>query len=201
MVKDHVLSEDLHISYLQAFYRNQNLTLSQNYHHLGLTSKLNAHTGGVERLGSQVEDDPKAVMQGKDRLSVASKVPTSIMPSEARIERDPSTGVILKVIHSQHTIPNPLLDPLNNILDTRDEDSLRVHLAGGIIPELEEQALMEIKKRPRQQSKREGDWISELVQKYGDDYSCMTRDRKLNPYQQSEGDLRPRVRIWKERKK
>ncbi|MCJ1398553.1 Nucleolar protein 16 [Xylographa trunciseda] len=180
---------------------DQNLTLSQNYRQLGLTSKLNARTGGIEKLGSQVEDNPKHAVQATDRLSVASKLPTSIKPSEARIERDASTGAILRVIHSQTATPNPLNDPLNKVPKAHDEDYPPVHFIGGIIPDLEEQASMEIKARPRRQSKREEDWISDLVHKYGDDYSRMMRDRKLNPYQQSEGDLRRRVRIWKEKKK
>jgi len=181
---------------------DQNLTLSQNYRQLGLTPKLNARAGGVERLGSRVEDEPKLAAQAKDRLSVASKLrTTTITPSEARIERDASTGAILRVVHPQTTTPNPLNDPLNGTLEAYDEDSPPVHLVGGIILELEEQASMESKNRPRRQSKREEDWISELVNKYGDDYNRMTRDRKLNPYQQSEGDLRRRARLWKETKK
>ncbi|MCJ1390572.1 Nucleolar protein 16 [Xylographa bjoerkii] len=180
---------------------DQRLTLSQNYHQLGLTSKLNARTGGVEKLGSQAEDNRKPAVQAKDRLSVVSKPPTSITPSEARIERDPLTGAILRVFHPQTTTSSPLDDPLNEIFEADDEDSPPIHLVRGIIPELEEQASMEMKKRPRSQSKREEDWISELVNKHGNDLRRMMRDRKLNPYQQSEGDLRRRVSIWKERKK
>ncbi|MCJ1418478.1 Nucleolar protein 16 [Xylographa parallela] len=180
-----------------AAHWDQTLTLSQNYRQLGLTSKLNAHTGGIERLGSQVKNNLHTAVPAKDRLSVASKLPTSIMPSEARIERDPSTGAILRVFHSHTTTPNPLNDPLNEVLEVYDDDKPPVRLVGGIIPELEEQASTEVKKRPRQQSKREETWISELVRKYGEDFSHMTRDRKLNPYQQSEGELRRRVRTWK----
>ncbi|MCJ1286848.1 hypothetical protein MMC26_006194 [Xylographa opegraphella] len=171
---------------------DQALTLSQNYRQLGLTSKVNARTGGTERSSSQIENNPHSTIQAKDRLSVVSKLPTSIAPSEARIERDPLTGVILRVFHSNTTLPNPLDDPLNEVLEVYDDDKPPVHRSGGIIPELEEEALMEAKKRPRQQSKREEDWISNLVMNYGEDFGSMTRDRKLNPYQQSEGDLRRR---------
>ena len=149
-------------------------------------------------MGSQVNNDPHLTVRAKDRLSVNSELPTSIAPIEARIERDPSTGAILRVFHPHSTIPNPLDDPLDEVLQGYDDDDPLV--LKGIIPALEEQASMEIKKRPRQQSKREKDWISDLVKKYGEDFSHMTKDRKLNPYQQSEGDLRRRVRIWREKR-
>ena len=129
-----------------------------------------------------------------------SKLSASIAPSEVRIERDPSNGAILRVFHSHTLTPNPLDDPLNEILQVYDDDNPSAQQFGGIIPELEEQASMEVKKRPRQQSKREEQWISGLVKKYGEDFRHMARDRRLNPYQQSEGDLRRRVRTWKDKR-
>ena len=72
----------------------------------------------------------------------------------------------------------------------------RVLKSGGIVPELEESARHQVKKRPRQQSQREQEWIKLLVDRYGEDYRAMVRDRKLNPMQQSEGDLRRRVAQW-----
>ena len=65
--------------------------------------------------------------------------------------------------------------------------------------ELESQAAMEVRPRPREQSSREREWIASLVEKYGEDYAAMVRDRKLNPYQQTEGDIRRRAGKWKER--
>ena len=72
-----------------------------------------------------------------------------------------------------------------------------------IVAELEAQAEEEAatlarKKRPRQQSKREEEWIARLVGKYGDDIRAMARDVKLNPMQQSVGDLGRRLKKWKE---
>ena len=49
----------------------------------------------------------------------------------------------------------------------------------------------------RNQSEREKEWVGTLVEKYGEDYGKMARDRKLNMWQQSEGDIRRRVVKWK----
>ena len=121
------------------------------------------------------------------------------MPIVAQIERDPETGAITRVIHSLSNNDNPLNDPLNHIVTDSEDDETEHAGNPGIIKALEEQATMEVKKRPRQQSKREEEWVSDLVQKYGDNYLAMAKDRKLNPYQQTEGDLRRRIKRWKER--
>jgi nucleolar protein 16 len=123
------------------------------------------------------------------------------VPLEVQVERNPETGAIARVIRPASENLNPLNDPLNNILDASESVDKSKYVTGGIITELEEQALMEIKNRPRQQSKREVEWIERLVKKYGDDYGRMMRDTKLNPYQQTEGDLRKRIARWKERNK
>ena len=182
--------------------RDQSLTLAQNYRRLGLTSKLNSRTGGIEKTASALSSSSKPTTTQKDSFSIASKAPTTLIPTEARIERDPKTGAILRVIHSSSGKDNPLNDPLNDLSDEESDEHMEDSEQGrprGIIPELEQQALMEAPKRPRQQSKREEEWIQRLVERYGEDYRGMVRDRKLNPYQQSEGDIKRRVKRWKER--
>jgi nucleolar protein 16 len=54
-------------------------------------------------------------------------------------------------------------------------------------------------KTERTQSEREREWIERLVAKYGRDYKKMARDRKLNPFQQTEGDIRRRVAKWEKK--
>ncbi len=101
---------------------------------------------------------------------------------------------------------NPLGDPLGDISDDDDNGKAGEYIRnkkqggnGGIIPQLELAAAQGGKKsRPRIQSQGEQEWIERLVTKWGDDYRRMTRDRRLNPQQQSEGDLRTRVRKWRE---
>lgn len=65
-----------------------------------------------------------------------------------------------------------------------------------VVKKLEEEASWGVK-RERLQSEREEDWIARLVNKYGDDYVRMARDMKLNPFQQTVGDLKKRVAKWK----
>ena len=115
--------------------------------------------------------------------------------------RDPETGAIISVQHEKSEgRENPLDDPLNEISDLDDDDAVGGS-AGGIIPELEEQATYSRPKRPRMQSQREREWIERLVGRWGDEWGGMVRDRRLNPQQQSEGDLKRRVGIWKSGKR
>ena len=178
--------------------RDQSLTLSQNYHRLGLTSKLNSRAGGTERLAADLQVKKTTGAKPLDPLSVSSRLSTTVIPTETQVERDPKTGAIIRVIHPfLDKNENPLNDPLNEI--SKEGDAAMMKLStNGIIRRLEEQASVEVKQRPRKQSKREAEWISDLVQNYGDDYLGMVKDRKLNPYQQTEGDLRRRVKRWKE---
>jgi nucleolar protein 16 len=138
---------------------------------------------------------------------------TKLVPTEAMVQRNPDTGAIMRVIrpeggserdsvHSRRSA-NPLRDLLNEDLDIEGLNTASSP-AVGVVPDLQAQAEEEAsslsrKKRPRQQSKREEEWIERLIQKYGDNTRSMARDMKLNPMQQSESDLKQRVRRWKER--
>lgn len=112
--------------------------------------------------------------------------------------RDPKTGAIISVQHEKSERENPLGDPLNEFSDSEDEEVVGGS-AKGIVSKLEEQARYCKPKRPRMQSQREKEWIARLVERWGDDWVGMVRDRRLNPQQQSEGDLKKRVGIWKSR--
>ena len=180
--------------------RDSHLTKSQNYRRLGLVSKLNNTSGGIEKIPSNLGTSAISTQNSLETLNILSKIPRTLRPVEAQVQRDPETGRILRVIHEPLKEPNPLNDPLNEILNDEGdgrEDTTTTH---GIIRELEEQASLEVKKRPRQQSERETEWISDLVQRHGNDVMAMVRDKKLNPYQQTEGDLRRRVKRWREKK-
>lgn len=185
---------------------NQKETLTQNYRRLGLTSRLNSATGGIEKL--RPGDDSKSSTTRK--LSISNAIPKTITPTEARVERDPETGMILRVIHSGSKT-NPLNDLLNS--DSQDEEMAddgeefpgfdnettgSKKEANDIVRKLEEQASMVAEKIERKQSDREKEWIRRLMARHGEDFTKMARDMKLNPMQQTAADIRKRVAKWKE---
>ncbi|KAK0310742.1 Ribosome biogenesis protein Nop16 [Friedmanniomyces endolithicus] len=194
-------------------------TLEQNYKRLGLTSKLNKNTGGVERKAEDVqrardEAAGESVKQKDDVLAIgAMRRPREIQVQEARIERDPETGRILRVIGDGQGRANPLNDPLNE-LDSEDDDEMgdgmgqhashiTAYAAGDdtrteVVRRLEFEASRPKATHKPMQSENERAFVVELVAKYGDDYGAMTRDMKINYMQRSAGDLKRRVKKWRE---
>ncbi|KAJ5683427.1 hypothetical protein N7462_006592 [Penicillium macrosclerotiorum] len=181
------------------------LTLTQNYKNLGLLHKLNAPTGGKERLPGQ-EALPKT--SNSLHITGTGQAVDQIDVTETKVERDPETGKILRVIRAddeeievagrKRRRANPLNDPLNDLSD--NEVEIQTLPSSKIVQQLERQADTEGQgakaKKPRHQSSREGEWIARLIEKHGDNVSAMVRDRKLNPMQQTEGDIRRRLKKW-----
>ena len=194
--------------------RNQKETLSQNYRRLGLTSRLNHATGGTEKtIASLGLNDPKssradtAANSTANALNIVSKAPEVLEIEEIEVERDPETGAILRVMQQEEITDNPLNDPLNEIENGDDEmewngfamvpERREGESDNPVIRQLEEAARNGAKKAPRGQSQREQEWVERLVGKYGEDYGRMAKDRKLNPMQQTEADIRKRVLKWR----
>ena len=183
--------------------------MSQNYRRLGLASRLNDPTGGTEKSAAILEEDASKL--GQDTLAINAKLPTKIDISEVRIERDPETGAISHVFDDATKRPNPLNDPLNDLEDSEDEgwegfvnehgivDGAAPFTGGAteVVRKLEEEASRPVEKKIRKQSEREEEWVSALVDKYGDDHGKMSRDMKLNPMQQSAGDIKRRIKKWR----
>lgn len=190
--------------------RNQIETLSQNYRRLGLSAKLNHAAGGIEKTASTVSsttfEPANTPTNISDKFHIPSAAPKTLIPLDARVERDPMTGKILRVLDVPNASkkPNPLNDPLNDLEDSDPEEWTGfANVPAGtpattVVQQLEAQALSGVRKAPRKQSAREQEWIQRLVETYGDNYGAMFRDRKLNPMQQSEGDIKSRVKRWKE---
>ncbi|KAF2026438.1 nucleolar protein 16 [Setomelanomma holmii] len=192
---------------------NQQETLSQNYRRLGLTSRLNHATGGTEKtialLGLNDAKSTRAdapVGSTANALNIVSKAPQTFDVEELEVERDPETGAILRVIGGQEENDNPLNDPLNELDEEDGEEwngfAMVPERSDGepvnpVIQQLEEAARNGARKAPRKQSQREEEWLEKLVSRYGDDYGRMARDRKLNPMQQTESDIKKRVKKWK----
>lgn len=189
------------------------MTLTQNYRRLGLVHRLNAPSGGSEKRVTKdgsIEEVPEDSLHIKGSATASAK---QAAMGETRVERDPETGKIIRVIHDDDEIvvggrklkkSNPLNDPLNDLSDDESagtQSQPRSKSTSAIVQQLERQADQEgqaVKsKKPRHQSKREEEWITRLIERHGENYSAMARDRKLNPMQQSEGDLKRRIRKWK----
>ena len=125
--------------------------------------------------------------------------------SEARVERD-ADGKIIRVLPGK---ANPLNDPLNALdsdSEADEEEEKEYEEWGGIrengnetevVKELIAEARNPVEKKPRYPSEREKEWLERLVGKYGDDYERMARDMKLNPMQQTAGDLKKRIQKLK----
>ncbi|KAK3684802.1 ribosome biogenesis protein Nop16 [Podospora appendiculata] len=174
-------------------------TLSQNYSRFGLVSKLGATAGGPAQAAA-----PKASKK-KDPLAIKSADHGMLRIQEVRVERD-AAGKIIRVIRDA----NPLDDPLNALDDyaatnamaddgeewggIEDKDSHGRQSRPAVICELERQASVPEEKHLRHQSERETEWLQRLIAKHGDDVSAMARDAKLNPMQQTRGDLARRLK-------
>jgi nucleolar protein 16 len=147
------------------------LTLSQNYKRLGLRSKLGNPAGGVEKVLSLDANEQDQEEKPEDSLEAG----------EGRIIRHEDGTVTVEYGHSEESDDEQELEP---------SESSNV-----VIQQLEQLSRSGITK-PRLQSDREQDWIRTLVEKHGDDYEAMMWDKKLNIYQQSQGDLKKRVKKW-----
>jgi nucleolar protein 16 len=191
-------------------------TLEQNYRRLGLTVKLNKHTGGVEKKAEDVKRAREEADEGRskdDPLAIASlRRPDKLDVQEAKIERDPKTGKILRVLDGGDggdggKRRNPLNDPLADLDSDEDVDEEQNQDAQ---PDVESGATTEVVKQLEQEAKKpeykykfkqtenERAFCAELVKKYGDDYTAMARDMKINYMQRSEGDLKRRIKKWRE---
>lgn len=187
---------------------NKKETLSQNYRRLGLVAKLGHSAGGVEPrdspLGGGVEEE-KSKNSGLAKYKDAyGKIVTGRVYSEARVERDPDTGRIVRIVREGE--PGGKKNPLNDPLSRFDEDSEaegeewegideeEESKRPAVIRQLEKEANAPREKIVRHQSEREVEWLEKLVAKHGDDTSAMARDLKLNPMQQTASDIRRRLK-------
>ena len=186
-------------------------TLAQNYRRLGLTRRLNKNTGGVEKKVSDLANGAEIEASGLEIGGTGRSVQLEV--GEARIERDPVTGKIVKVIDQGIARANPLGDALNALDSDSEEDfegfdqhGHHQHSRGVVtngaktetVRQLESEASRPEKKYKRKMPEGERAFVRELVEKYGDDFGAMARDMKINYMQRSEGDLKRRVKRWRE---
>ncbi|KAI5287162.1 Nucleolar protein 16 [Ascosphaera atra] len=200
---------------LSADSRDKNLTLAQNYRRLGLSASLNAPRGGVDRRSIVgVIEPPEDCLHD---IGGAHTKKASTAADEVQVERDLRTGKILRIVRPEEDEEveitgwkvkknNPLNDSLADVLNTPwPGTGTGEKQKSEIVMQLEAQAIIEVAalkhRKPRHMSKREEEWLELLAKKHGDNIIGMVKDKELNPMQQTEGDIRRRVRKWKEAKK
>lgn len=158
-----------------------------------------------------IEGEPEDSLYIKSSTEALAKQTAT---SDIKVERDPETGKILRVIRGAADEEveiagrkvkrnNPLNDPLNDLSNHGIVTQPRQNASGNaIVEQLERQAAQEgvsvRAKKPRHQSQREEEWVTRLIEKHGDNYAAMARDRRLNPMQQTEGDLKRRIRKFQQ---
>lgn len=181
--------------------RDRKQTLSQNYRRLGLVSRLGKSTGGVEKSVSAAAQRKGPDGGGKKKGEKKKK----LAPGEARIIRD-EEGKVIQVIYGKSAEEALDSDSDSDSDEAEQGEEEFTGCAGGrgemgIVKRLEAQAAIGERKNRKTLCPGEMDWISRLVEKYGEDgYEGMVRDRKLNVYQQTLGDIRRRVAIWKKQR-
>ena len=124
---------------------------------------------------------------------VPNVVPKKLAPSEAKIIRDES-GTVVRIEYAP-TAEEALDEEWDGIPAIAEDDD---EPKTAIVRQLEALARSEVKK-VRTQSGREKEWIESLTARHGRDFKKMARDRKLNPFQQTEGDIRRRVMKWEKK--
>ncbi|KAG0344773.1 Nucleolar protein 16 [Podila humilis] len=151
-------------------------TLRQNYARLGLLPSLNGVTGGIEVKNEEelMENEQKSLEELAESLSAEQGI----------IQRD-DQGNIINVIVGKVKSPEELAEIM-------ERDVAPVTAKTDVVRALEAQAA-NILKIERHASDGELVWAAKLVEKYGDDYEKMFRDRKLNPNQQTPGQLKRRI--------
>ncbi|EHA51540.1 Nucleolar protein 16 [Pyricularia oryzae] len=175
---------------------NKKETLTQNYRRLGLLTRLQAPTGGVEpglRGAADDKSNAHAPLGLSERKSTASSA-----VREVRVKRD-AEGRIVSVINEEASAAaNPLDDPLNELETDSDWEGFgsddEAPTGDRVVDQLERMARVPRVKTVRGLSEREVEWLESLVAKHGDNVKAMERDHRLNPMQQTAADISRRLR-------
>ncbi|GAO50647.1 hypothetical protein SAICODRAFT_26486 [Saitoella complicata NRRL Y-17804] len=148
---------------------DKKFTLKQNYARLGLVATPNPLSGGSEKL-----NPPKKLDVEKEK--------SKLKANEAIIERD-EAGNVVNIIYGKAPLEDMDIEPV----EAKTE----------VVKQLEEQASKAVK-ATRVVSENEEKWLQALVDKHGDDYEAMFRDRKLNTMQNSAGQIKRKIKVWRE---
>lgn len=139
-------------------------TLQQNYKRLGLVSNPNINPSS----GGVEKLYPDAP---KDEQSDAN----GLKANEAIIKRDES-GKVIEIVYS-------------TVASAQEQDAVS---KTEVVKALEQRAT-EVKQTPREASNGELEWLRRIKEKYGDDYTKAAKDRRVNPMQQTVGNIKKRA--------
>lgn len=141
------------------------------------------------RPSTRAVQDPLAVSQASGSRAAVRSV---------KVERD-ANGNITRVLHKA----NPLNDPLADLESDDDEETPTAEEEGTgngeirVVDLLEQEARAPTESHKRHQSAREREWIELLIARHGvDGFAAMARDMKLNPMQQTVGEIKRKLKIY-----
>eukprot|EP00121_Abeoforma_whisleri_P015710 Awhi_evm1s14452 len=146
------------------------------------TEKLNLMNSVMEKAW----DKKKTMRANYDTLGLQTNLNEIrvIGPTETVLESDDEEDEFKNNVNSKHRVPNKYLREVNHIHDDIERTST--------IKELEHLATLELKLKTTQ-SDGERKFLEDLIEKYGDDFTAMSRDRKLNPYQHTKKQLKSKI--------
>ncbi len=162
------------------------LTLRQNYARLGLVPSLDVRpdSGGVERAPASNTVGGSGVRKGM-----------------ARVVRDEQGNIveILEADEEEDEEETAWGKPLGkSVADEEEVETYMPPTAAGkkdnkVLSTLEDMAAQAAPVE-RHTSSLEAQWLADLVAKYGEDTEGMARDRKLNIWQKTEGEIKRAIR-------
>ncbi|KAI9144075.1 ribosome biogenesis protein Nop16 [Paraphysoderma sedebokerense] len=186
-----------------AKHYDQTKTLRQNYANMGLSADLNGSKGGSV-MSSSSSPSSSAHSSSKSTADVDPACLAVTTKGKIINKLDLSSGITdvieVGVIErdEEGNVKNVMIESVNP-LDEEFDEKLKQNVEGfyggkktEVVKELEKLASLECKKE-RWQSEFEVKWIEDLIKKYDTDYNKMSRDLKLNVYQQTPAQLRRKV--------
>ncbi|GME67462.1 unnamed protein product [Ambrosiozyma monospora] len=179
---------------------DKSLTLKQNYARLGLKLRLStSESGGSEKKlrffdpevdnedQEEEEQESDEDDEGKDEFD-----PANIPKGLAKLVKDEDGNVVKVVYGTKEPKAKPTASTGKKL--GRHEVEEKFEIKTNVVAELEKMAQESGKNKKKMHlSDREIDWLSRLVEKYGDDFEKMKWDKKLNPNQFSAGELKKRI--------